>query len=355
MKKELIVTAVAMLSFLLCACSHEGKRYEHVYRVYITAPEKVENVSVKYYSGKIKAMDDISLAFKTPGEISEILVKEGDYVRKGQLLASLDDADYRLGIEALQIQYDQLSKEVERLERLHAVQSITSNDYEKATSGLQQLGVQLDLNKRKLDYTDLYAPADGYIKTVNFSRGEMVDAGMPVCELIDVSGLKVEVDIPVSEFERRSSFAKYTCIIPRVQMKKTNLDLIGMSPEADVNQLHSMTFLLDDRNSDIFSLGMNVRVSIESKERNGSNGYYLPVTAVFYEDGKEYVWTVESDSTVVKKHVTVSRNCMEGKAVVTGGLSGGERIVRAGTSFLKEGEKVVVLPEMSETNIGGLL
>lgn len=210
MKKELIVTAVAMLSFLLCACSHEGKRYEHVYRVYITAPEKVENVSVKYYSGKIKAMDDISLAFKTPGEISEILVKEGDYVRKGQLLASLDDADYRLGIEALQIQYDQLSKEVERLERLHAVQSITSNDYEKATSGLQQLGVQLDLNKRKLDYTDLYAPADGYIKTVNFSRGEMVDAGMPVCELIDVSGLKVEVDIPVSEFERRSSFAKYT-------------------------------------------------------------------------------------------------------------------------------------------------
>lgn len=355
MKKRSITAVVTVLSLLLCACSHEGKRNEHVYRVYVTAPEKVEDVSVKYYSGKIMAMDDIGLAFKTPGEISEILVREGAYVRKGQLLASLDDADYRLGIEALQIQYEQLSKEVERLERLHDVKSIASNDYEKAVSGLRQLGIQLDLNKRKLDYTDLYAPADGYIKTVNFSRGEMVDAGMPVCELIDVSGLKVEVDIPVSEFEKRSSFTEYSCVIPGSQMKKADLELISVSPEADVNQLHSMTFLLDDPNLEIFSLGMNVRVSIASKDRNGSNGYYLPVTAVFYEDGKEYVWAVDSDSTVVKTPVTISRNCSEGKAVVTGGLDGRERIVRAGTGFLKEGEKVVVLPEMSETNIGGLL
>ena len=59
------------------------------------------------------------------------------------------------------------------------------------------------------------------------------------------------------------------------------MKLIGVSSESDVNQHYSMTFLLDDPNSEIFSLGMNVQVCIASKDSNGSNGYYLPVTAVF--------------------------------------------------------------------------
>jgi len=54
----------------------------------------------------------LNVAFKTAGQIESVNVKEGDYVRASQLLASLDDKDYKLGLEALQVQYDQLSDEV---------------------------------------------------------------------------------------------------------------------------------------------------------------------------------------------------------------------------------------------------
>ena len=127
--------------------------------------------------GIVREAHTISLGFKTAGQIERICVKEGDYVRRGQLLAELDNADYRLGVEALQIQYDQLEDEVGRTKQLFDRKSISANDYEKAVAGLRQLGVQLQVNKNKLDYTKLYAPTDGYVQSVNFSPAEMVDAG----------------------------------------------------------------------------------------------------------------------------------------------------------------------------------
>lgn len=67
---------------------------------------------MKCYPGIVREAHTIGLGFKTAGQIERICVKEGDYVRRGQLLAELDAADYRLGVEALQIQYDQLEEEV---------------------------------------------------------------------------------------------------------------------------------------------------------------------------------------------------------------------------------------------------
>jgi len=63
--------------------------------------------------------DTLNVAFKTADQISQINLKEGDYVREGQLIASLDDADYKLGVEALQIQHDQVSDEVSRVRELY--------------------------------------------------------------------------------------------------------------------------------------------------------------------------------------------------------------------------------------------
>ena len=147
----------------------------------------METTHVINHSGIVREAHTISLGFKTAGQIERIHVREGDYVRQGQLLAELDDADYRLGVEALQIQYDQLEDEVERTKRLFDQKSVSVNDYEKAVAGLRQLGVQLQVNKNKLDYTKLYAPIDGYVQSVNFSPAEMVDAGTALFTLLDMS------------------------------------------------------------------------------------------------------------------------------------------------------------------------
>lgn len=86
--------------------------------VYVTTPEGGEGTGSLNFTGVVEEDDNISIGFKTPGQIKKILVKEGDHVRNGQLLAVLDDEDYKLGVEALQIQYDQVKDEVARAARL---------------------------------------------------------------------------------------------------------------------------------------------------------------------------------------------------------------------------------------------
>ena len=65
-----------------------------------------------------------------------------------------------------------MTDEVARASRLYEKKSMSANDFEKASAGLRQLGVQLQVNKNKLAYTKLYAPADGYVSAVNFSPAE---------------------------------------------------------------------------------------------------------------------------------------------------------------------------------------
>lgn len=137
--------------------------------VMLTTPIPSGAESIKNFSGVVQESHNIGLGFKTAGQIEKIYVKEGDYVKKGQLIAQLDHTDYQLGVQALEIQYKQLEDEVKRTEALYRSKSISINDYEKAQAGLQQLKVQLQVNRNKLAYTRLHAPTNGYIQSVNFA------------------------------------------------------------------------------------------------------------------------------------------------------------------------------------------
>ena len=150
---------------LLCGCGGEAEKASGpIHSVMCVRPVPEGGQTVKTLYGVVREAGEVNLGFKTPGQISRICVKEGDFVRKGQLVAELDRADYKLGVEAAQVQYDQLSREVERLKRLRDSKSLSGNDYDKAVAGLRQVEVQLQSNRNKLDYTRLYAPAGGVVQ-----------------------------------------------------------------------------------------------------------------------------------------------------------------------------------------------
>ena len=135
---------------LLGSCAGEQQSTPFLRSVYTTHPSTRGEESSSIYSGIVEESHDVGLGFKTAGQLKNILVEEGDFVRKGELLAELDDVDYQLAVDALQIQYDQLKDEVARTTQLFEQRSISSNDYEKATAGLRQLGIQLEANKNKV-------------------------------------------------------------------------------------------------------------------------------------------------------------------------------------------------------------
>ena len=345
---------IALAAVVLSGCSGGRSGAPFVRSVYLTTPEAQGDETTRTFSGIVRAANEVNLGFKTAGQIARIHVAEGDYVRRGQLLAELDDADYRLAVEALQIQYDQLKDEVGRTKQLFGEKSVSANDYEKAVAGLRQLGVQLQANRNKLDYTKLYAPMDGYVQKVNFSPAEMVDAGTAFAVLLDISHMEVEVDIPAVEYLQRDRFSRFACRAAGIG-GEIPLRLSGLPPKADGNQLYHLTLAFAAQPDRRLTAGMNVEVSITTIDSTRNRSFALPFGAVFLEGDTPSVWVCGADSVVRRRAVVLDNTDAEGRAVVVEGLNGDERIVRAGVSMLEEGEKVRIMEAPSQTNVGGLL
>lgn len=348
-KSALILSACVMLA----ACSESKKEQATPPSVYVTTVGEGSAVAGNSsFSGHVVDDNSVSLGFKTAGQIKRILVHEGQHVAKGQLLAELDNSDYKLGVEAVQSQYDQLAAEVARAKRLYEKKSMTTNDYEKAVAGLHQLGVQLQVNKNKVAYTRLYAPASGIIGSVNFSPAEMVDAGTAVFTLINSSPLEVECDIPASVYNQLKSYSNFTCT-PANGGESYPLRVLSVVPKADGNQLYKLRLGFASHPGKDITAGVNVSVNAHCSAESAD--ITVPASAVFLQNGKEAVWVLKSDSTVVARNVGVGEAPVNGQLPVVSGLSAGEKVVSAGVSALHQGERVKVIQQPAKTNVGGLL
>jgi RND family efflux transporter MFP subunit len=201
-----LINSVFMLFVLAllagCAGNNNGQT-EIIRKVKIEPVQQADSLQVKQYSGIIKEAAEVNLAFRVAGPIQKILVKKGDYVRAGQVVAQMDTRDYEVQLAAAQAQYEQVKAEADRVIELHNRQSIAGNDYDKAVSGLKMVEAQLKNAKDQMNDTKLTAPVSGYIQKINFLENELVDAGMPVASLIDVRHYQVEVEIPVSLYVDR--------------------------------------------------------------------------------------------------------------------------------------------------------
>lgn len=354
--KRLSMISVIVATGMLCACDGASNEKSDRRSVVLTEPVRLESTNVITHSGIVREAHTISLGFKTAGQIKRIHVREGDYVRRGTLLAELDNADYRLGVKGLQIQYDQLEDEVARMKQLFEQKSISANDYEKAVAGLRQLGVQLQVNKNKLGYTKLYAPSDGYVQSVNFSPAEMVNAGTPLFTLLDVSHMEVVVDIPVDEYRQRGSFSRFYCKVAGVD-EEFPMKLLSIAPKADGNQLYQLSLIFTEQPDKRITAGMNAEIGIVMADERSMSGFAVPLCAVFSDNDRNEpcVWVFGVDSTVSKRPVVLGGTDAEGRAVVIKGLTGSEHIVRAGVHVLQEGERVRVIGKSTKTNVGELL
>lgn len=345
---------IFILGLMACACSHENVEKEKVFHnVYVVTPAEYSEDTQRIFAGIVEEKGEIGLGFKTPGELKQICVREGQQIRKGELLAVLDDADYKLGVEALQIQYDQVKDEVDRAKRLFEKRSMSENDYEKAVAGLHQLGVQLQVNKNKLAYTRLYAPCGGVVESVNFSVGEMVDAGTPVFRVLDMSQKTVTVDIPASLYVQRNLINGIYCLSNQDSSNAYPMTLLSIVPKADSNQLYRMKLGFAGDSKGI-TPGMNLEVRIGLRE-DGKEAMKVPSSALFRKSGADCVWVVNQDSTVSLRKVEINPVYSGKEVEVLSGLSPETKIVRAGVRMLHEGEKVNIIGEPTETNVGGML
>ncbi len=341
---------------LLVGCGNNRRNAEQIVRkVKVETVQLADTIRVKTFSGRVREAAEVNLSFRVAGPIASIAVKEGDYVRAGQLVAEMDTRDYEVQLQVAQARYEQVKAEAERTIELHRRQSVSSSEYEKAVSGLRMVESQLKHARNQLNDTRLTAPVSGYIQKINFRPKELIDAGMPLGALIDVSEFQVEANIPASLLLNRDNITDISGISPISGEEAIPLRLLSINPRAGQNQLYRLLMGVDMATQKRLAAGLDMKIYITLRQ-NGDPGVCVPLSALFNRDGKMWVWVYDTEAQLVNlREVTTDRLIGDGRILITHGLQQGEQVVVAGVSLLTDHERVELVEPVSETNVGGLL
>ena len=356
MKVIYSILTILCLSTFMTSCGNKVQTDRQAPSVKIDTVVANGEKSFLQYPGRVKAAQDIDMAFRVSGKIQSVNVKDGQSVRTGQLLAVMDPSDYEVQLAATEAKYHQIKAEAERVIALYNDGGTTPNDYDKAVYGLKQAEALYKHHKDELAYTKLYAPFDGYIQKRFFDAHETVAAGMPVLSLLSKGTPEVEINIPAAEYIRRSQFSRYHCTFEIYPGKVYPLKLIGITHKANANQLYTMRLKIEVGDHPVPSAGMNTMVSIFFADEDDCS-MQVPSNAVLSDKGKSSVFVYNpSSKTVSRKRVQCIRPLSNGKTIVTSdNIKPGDIVVSAGVHAIKDGEEVRPLSSVSETNIGGLL
>ncbi|MDC1105211.1 efflux RND transporter periplasmic adaptor subunit [Prolixibacteraceae bacterium] len=292
------------------------------------------------FYGVLKEVEDVKLSFRLAGPVASITLKEGQKVRKGQVLARMDKRDYELQYRATKAEYDQVKGEVTRLKAMYKSHNLSDNDYEKAIAGEKQMKVKLDAAKNALNDVVITAPFDGVVQKVFVSSGEMVSAGMPIITLVNTSGLKVQASVPFATILEKEHFTSFYCKSSYYAEKQFPLDYIGSTMKPEANKLYAMWFYLERMTEYPLVSGMNVQVTLCSENRD-LDQVVIPAKACIHDQKDCFVFCYENGHAIKHKVELVSVK-PTGDALVRG-IAPKDTVITAGLKDLRDGMNVSLL------------
>lgn len=296
---------------------------------------------------------EVALSFRVAGPLKILNAVEGRKVEKGELVAMLDDRDFRVDLESKKADYELAKVEMERYERLFKKQSIAENEYDQKVAAFKTTEARYADAQNALKDVSLYAPFTGYFGEVPVENHEEVQAKQTIATLLDLSNIEIQLYVPESMLFDRDDVEGFEVFFENYTEKVFHARLKEVGKVADAEGF-PVTLTLDTdvlKNLEGANLaraaGFTVRVNILFKETAASRKVLVPVTSVMEPEGRKgsIVWVFDPVSkTVRSREVELGVFGSKSTIEVTRGLENGEWIVTAGIHRLKDGQKVKELP-----------
>jgi RND family efflux transporter MFP subunit len=306
------------------------------------------------YAGTISPIQDVSMAFEVPGKLSELPVSEGEAVKKGQLLAKLDDRDYRLAFDAKKAVFDTAVKDYDRAKALLEKQIISRKQYDDFRKAFEVAEADMKSARKKLDDTAMRAPFDGRVARRMMDNFQNIQAKETVMVFQDDSRLKLRVDVPEQDLamgNRSHSLEEATRnISPKIRLstypgRLFPAEFHEISTSADlVTRTFSVTLSFKPPTDIVVLPGMTARLIINRRKTAGKSSndeMMVPAHAIFSDtQSGACVWLVNAGSMTVSKHPVTIGSMEKDLIHVTSGLKEGDIIAVSGVQQLREGTRV---------------
>jgi RND family efflux transporter MFP subunit len=281
------------------------------------------------FSSNMDSEQVVDIYPMTSGIVEKILYDEGDNLKKGSVLAVLDEREALINEQKARINYEKLKMEFSRQKEIYEKQMVSKEEYDRFRYNLETARLDWEHNRLLLSYTRITSPINGVVTKKYFKVGNRINTSQVAFSVVNIREKIAVVNIP--EQEKNFVFIKQKSVITAGDQEVAGF-VKRISPAIDPGSgTFKVTVAVSDLKN-VFAIGQFVNVKIIKKVHE--NVILLTKDALLYEGGQVYVFVIDKDNKAQKKLVKLGFE--EGNVVeVSEGLAGTEKVVTAGKSSLK--------------------
>jgi RND family efflux transporter MFP subunit len=335
---------VGLLPLVIVASCGESKvatktAADEIHPVQVMTVQQENMLRTLSAAGTVRYRRETPLGFTTPGKVATVRFEEGDFVKRGALLAALDTTSVGADVSVASAERERARAELERIRSLYADGWVTKARFEAADAAVKVADARVRQAGFASGTAQLYAPSSGVVLTRNVQPGQVIAAGTPALIL----------------GEGDEGFVFRVPIIDRDASKLR----VGMAADINIESLEGAPIAatiseIDGRaNEATGAFTVQFRLANRPRLRSGqigtasiklpaseSGALQIPASALFgVRTGEGLVYIVGDKERVETRNVSIER-VTDGFVIVTGGIKPGDVIVTSGGEKLRTGSRV---------------
>lgn len=310
--------------------------------VKIIPVEKSEYQSAVIASGQFTTEEEMVLSFKTGGIISNVFVREGDRVKRGQILATLDLTEISAQVKQAQLALEKAQRDFKRAENLYRDSVATLEQLQNAKTGLELYQQQYNSAQFNLTYSEIRAVQDGIVLRKLASAGQLTGPGTPVLRLNNAGSDNWILKAGVSDREwARIQLNDKAIVESDAFDKKLEGKVSAKSEGADpVTGSFTVEIKLDQKQVKNIAAGMFGKTTIQTASQ--TNIWKIPYDALLDGNGnKGFVFVTNDEKTATKVPVTIA-SLGKNELLISEGLENSKALIITGSAYLTNGSKISV-------------
>ncbi|WP_413699426.1 efflux RND transporter periplasmic adaptor subunit [Psychromonas sp. KJ10-10] len=341
-----------LLVLLLSSCQETDQKIVKPELIFsgFTVQNSVEN-QYRNFKGAVIPADLTPLAFRIEGELTEVVVSAGQKVKKGQLLAQLDDSRLQQQLIDAKAQYELAVKQQQRGQTLSAQNMISGSELDELTANRRIAEVRHKSSANQLNYSKLYAPFDGYISDIPKKNHESVNPGETIVSIyrddivqirIGVSDVVLAMINPTAktkQYDIRTTFAGESRSFMINYQEHTSEPIEGGNAFEIILEMPQVTPAILPGST------ANLDVDMAQAGLTPVTGYQIPMTAIDAGDkhGEFFIWKY-IEGKAYKQAVEITEINQDG-AVIIKGLTKGDTIIKSNLKKLRHEAPVTIAVE----------
>jgi multidrug efflux system membrane fusion protein len=275
-------------------------------------------------------------------------VQEGDFVRRGTVLARVRDNEYRDAVTEAQASLTRAKADFNRAARLFENQSIAKADYDATYAGLTGAQARYDQAAQTLDDCELVAPMDGWVLKRSVEVGTLASSGTPAFVLADTRSVKAVFGVPdvvVGNMHMGDAQVVTTEALPGVELEG---HVTRIAPSADPNSRVFEVECTIPNPENRLKVGMVAALKLLAGATPPSE-MLLPISTIVRPRGEREGYAVflvvdEGGRPVARERKVVLGDVVGNSVVSLEGLQGGETVIVRGATLVVDGQEVRVIP-----------